>query len=238
MDLIELSRRLENLIRIGTIHSIDHAAVRVRVQTGLLVTQWLPWLEHRAGQTTTWDPPTVGEQVTILSPSGEPAGGIVLRGLHSTAIQPPSHSADTHVIKFPDGTIVSYNHAAGVHEALYPDGAEIRYAHHSSHLEAVGIITGLVQASTSITLDTPLTHITGQCVIDDLLTYKNGLAGYGGSEGNDSVITGDIRHLNGLHEQTNVTQTGTGGSITSNGKTLHTHTHPHGDTAGTTGAPT
>lgn len=217
MDLIELSRRLENLIRIGTIYSIDYAAVRVRVQTGNLVTQWLPWLEHRAGQTTTWDPPTVGEQVTILSPSGEPAGGIVLRGLHSTAIQPPSHSPDTHVIRFPDGAIVTYDHAA-------------------SHLEASGIQTGRIEAAVSITLDTPMTHITGQCVIDDLLTYNNGLAGYGGTEGNGSVITGDIRHLNGQHEQTNVTQIATGGEITSNGKTLDTHTHP-GDSGGTTGAP-
>lgn len=219
MDLIELSRRLENLIRIGTIHSIDHAAVRVRVQIGNIETQWLPWLEHRAGQTTTWDPPTVGEQVTVLSPSGELAGGIVLRGLHSAAIAPPSHSPDTHVIRFPDGALITYDHA-------------------SSHLEASGIQTARIEAAVSITLDTPMTHITGQCVIDDLLTYHNGLAGSGGSVGNGSVITGDIRHLNGQHEQTNVTQVGTGGEITSNGKTLHTHTHPHGDTAGTTGSPT
>lgn len=218
MDLIELSRRLENLIRFGTIHSIDYDAERVRVQTGGLVTNWLRWLEYRAGETTTWDPPTMFEQVVVLSPSGEAAGGVVLRGLHSDSIVPPSNSPDTHVVKYPDGAVISYDHAA-------------------SHLDASGIQTARIEAAVSITLDTPMTHITGQCVIDDLLTYHNGLAGYGGSEGNNSVITGDIRHLNGLHEQTNVTQIGTGGEITSNGKTLHTHHHDFSGT-GSVGDPT
>jgi len=203
MDLIELSRRLENLIRLGTIHSIDHAAVRVRVQTGHLVTQWLPWLEHRAGATTSWDPPTVGEQCVILSPSGEPAGGIVLRGLHSAAIEPPSHSPDTHVIKFPDGAVVSYDHDAG-------------------HLDVSGIQTARIEAAVSVTLDTPLTHCTGKLEVDDLLTYKNGLNGTGGS--NNNVVTGNFTH--------------TTGSLTSNGKSLHQHTHGGVQTGGgSTGQP-
>ena len=229
MDLVELSRRLENLIRIGTIHSVDHAAVRVRVQSGNLVTQWLPWVEHRAGQTTTWDPPTVGEQCMVISPSGEPAGGIVIYGLHTAAIQPPSHSPDDHVTVYPDGTRSSYDHAEGLHKVSYPDGAHISYHHPSSHLEAVGIDTALVNASTSITLDTPLTHITGKCVIDDLLTYGNGLAGTGGAHG--SVIHGDINH-DGTHTQW-------GGALSSNGIVLHTHRHTGIQVGGSqTGTPT
>jgi phage baseplate assembly protein V len=126
MDLVELSRRLENILRIGTIHAVDHAAVKVRVKTGELVTQWLPWIEQRAGQTTTWNPPTLGEQAIVFSPSGEPAGGIVLVGIDSTAIQPPSHNPDDHATRYPDGTLVRYDHAAGIMEAVFPDGGEIR----------------------------------------------------------------------------------------------------------------
>lgn len=190
MDLVELSRRLENLIRIGTIHSVDHAAVRCRVQSGALVTQWLPWIEGRAGETTTWNPPTVGEQAVVFSPSGEPAGGIVFYGVPSDAKHPPSHAPEKHVIKFPDGAVFSYDHAA-------------------RHLEITGIATATIVASESITLDTPLTHITGQCVIDDLLTYGNGLAGTGGGNGNN--ITGAFTH--------------TDGDLSSNGIVLHTHRH-------------
>ena len=227
MDIPELSRLLENLIRVGTIHSVDHAAVRVRVQTGHLVTQWLPWFEHRAGETTTWDPPTIGEQCLVLSPSGVPEGGLVLIGIHSASIQPPSHSPNDHVTVFPDGTRLSYDHVEGLHKASYPDGASISYHHPSSHLEAVGIDTALVQASVKITLDTPLTHITGKCVIDDLLTYNNGLAGFGGDNG--SIIHGLVKHIGEkIHEGLN-THVGnhhhSGGELKSNNVVVHLHIH-------------
>lgn len=210
MDLTELSRRLENLLRIGTVHSVDHGQARCRVQSGELVTQWLPWIERRAGQTTTWNPPTIGEQCMVLSPSGEPAGGVVIYGTYSAANAAPSESPDEHVTLYPDGTRISYDHVKG-------------------HLEVSGIKTALVKASTSVTLDTPLTHITGQCVVDDLLTYKNGLAGTGG--GNGSKITGSIKH-EGTHTQT-------GGSLSSNGVVLDAHAHTGVEPGGSnTGGPT
>lgn len=190
MDLVELSRRLENVLRIGTIHSVDHASVRCRVQMGKLTSQWLPWIERRAGETTTWDPPTIGEQCIVFSPSGEPAAGFVLVGINSDSIRPPSHSPERHVIKFPDGATFSYDHAA-------------------SHLDITGIATCHIEASESITHDTPLTHMTGKLVVDDLLTYGNGLRGTGGGEGN--VITGDFIQ--------------TDGELSSNGIVLETHQH-------------
>lgn len=177
MDLVELSRRLENIVRIGTVHSVDHAAVRCRVQSGELVTQWLPWHTPRAGATTTWDPPTVGEQAIVLSPSGEPAGGVVFYGFNSDAHPAPSASPDEHVIAYPDGARITYNHA-------------------TSALTATGIDTALIQAATSVTLDTPLTHCTGKLTVDDLLTYGNGIAGTGGD--NLNVVTGDFIQTDGV----------------------------------------
>lgn len=112
MDIVELSRLVENIVRIGTIHSVDHAAARCRVSTGRLVTQWLPWHERRAGETRTWTPPTVGEQCMILSPSGEPAAGVVLVGIYSNAKPAPSDNPDEHVTLYPDGTRIAYDHAA------------------------------------------------------------------------------------------------------------------------------
>lgn len=176
MDIIELSRMVENLIRIGTIHSVDHAAVRVRVQLGKLTTEWLRWFEHRAGQTTTWDPPTVGEQCMVFSPSGELANGIVLVGIDSGSIQPPSHNENKHVTRFADDAVISYDHA-------------------EHHLEISGITTCCVIASESITFDTPLTHCTGKLTVDQLLTYGNGINGTGGD--NLNVITGQFTHNGG-----------------------------------------
>lgn len=62
MNLVELLRLVHNLIRLGTIAEVDHSHAQVRVQSGELLTNWLPWLEARAGTTRTWSAPTVGEQ--------------------------------------------------------------------------------------------------------------------------------------------------------------------------------
>lgn len=50
-DFAALSRMIENLIRLGTIAAVDHAAQRVRVLTGDLLTGWLPG--HRRGPAPT-----------------------------------------------------------------------------------------------------------------------------------------------------------------------------------------
>ena len=76
-------------------------------------------------------------------------------------------------------------------------------------ITASGIQTATIQAAVSITLDTPLVHCTGELMVDDLLTYGNGIAGTGGE--NDNIITGDFTH--------------TTGNLSSNGIVLHTHTH-------------
>lgn len=175
MNLVELSRRLENLVRIGTIHSVDHAAKRCRVQTGKLITQWLPWIEQRAGETTTWNPPTIHEQCVVLSPSGELAGGIVFYGVPSDLIDTPSHAPEKHVIKFADGAVISYDHA-------------------THHLEATGLATAHLQASQQITLESPHTHITGKLTVDDLVTTKNGLTNSGAKLSSNDIVLEDHPH--------------------------------------------
>lgn len=120
MDIVELSRRLENLIRIGTIHTVDHDAVRCRVQTGGLLSNWLRWHTPRAGETTSWDPPTPGEQCIILSPSGEAGNGVVIYGLNSNLIAPPSHHPAEHVVRFPDSAIATYNHVTNTLDVYTP----------------------------------------------------------------------------------------------------------------------
>lgn len=125
MDLVELSRLVENLLRIGTIHSVDHAAVRCRVQTGKLVTDWLRWHTPRAGETRTWNPPTVGEQALVLSPSGEPANGVVFYGFNCTDHPAPSDSPDKHITDYPDGAFTVYDHVTHTYRLDVPSGGSI-----------------------------------------------------------------------------------------------------------------
>ena len=91
-----------------------------------------------------------------------------------------------------------------------PDGASLRYDAEASALEAQGMKTAHIKASASVTLETPLVECT-----DHLKTRTFEL-----TEG--GTMKGDVTHSDG--------------SLSSNGKVLHTHKHP-GDSGGTTGAP-
>lgn len=178
LQLADLARRVANMIRTGRVAEVDHAGPRVRVQSGELLTEWLPWQTRRAGNTRTWDPPTVGEQVMILSPSGEPAAGIVIQALYCQDHPAPDASPNTHVIEFPDGARIAYDHA-------------------SHALDFTAVATVRVVAAESVTLDTPYTRITGQLEVDDLITYHSGMVGEGGG-GNAVTITGDFVHEQGV----------------------------------------
>ena len=122
MDLTELSRRIENIVRIGTIHDVDHDAVRCRVRTGRLVTDWLRWHTPRAGQTRTWDPPTTGEQCLILSPSGEPENGVVFYGFNSDNHPAPSNRPSEHLTVYPDHAYIFYDHESHQYRLDVPEG--------------------------------------------------------------------------------------------------------------------
>jgi len=116
----ELIRRLEQVLRYGTIAAVDLAAARCRVRTGALVTTWVPWFAQRAGTTLHWSPPTVGEQCLLISPGGDTAGAVALVGLYSSAAPAPSSSASMHTTHYADGAVLTYDHASHSLSAVLP----------------------------------------------------------------------------------------------------------------------
>lgn len=124
MNITDLLRRLENLIRLGTIAAVDHQAARCTVKSGGLSIPNLPWLALRAGDSSDWDPPTVGEQCILLSPSGEPAHGVALVGLYSQQRPAPSNSANVRRRTSPDGAVIEYDHATHTLSATLPAGGK------------------------------------------------------------------------------------------------------------------
>ena len=178
-EVAELFRLISNLIRIGTVFAVDLKSrpAKVRVASGDLESNWLQWIELRAGRTRTWNPPTVGEQVLVFSPDGDPAGGVVLTGVNSDAIPAPSNSEAEHVTDYPDGARITYDHQAG-------------------KLTAVGIKSAFVEASDSATLQCPEITLDGNVTVTGLFTYQAGMAGKDG-KGNKTTIEGDITHVQG-----------------------------------------
>ncbi|MBA1289178.1 phage baseplate assembly protein V [Pseudomonas japonica] len=132
MDPItELNRAVENLIRGGVIAALDAKAARCRVATGGLVTGWLPFFQPRAGEDQVWDPPSLGEQCVVLSPSGRTACGLVLVGLFSELFPAPDTSLARHCRRYRDGAEVSYDTDTHLLTATLPSGGQV-------HVEAPG----------------------------------------------------------------------------------------------------
>ena len=151
-ELAELARRLANVVRAGTVASVDLAAYRVRVAydtdaSGAAVTSApVPWVVMRAGADRTWWAPRVGEQVLLLCPSGELVDAIALPALYSDAYPAPSASADKRIAVHADGARFEYDRAAHRYSITLPDAGEIRLA--------VGASTIIVNA-TDILIDSP-----------------------------------------------------------------------------------
>lgn len=133
-EIAQLNRLLENLVRLGTVAELDHQAARVRVQSGRLLTGWLPWLTLRAGDDREWNPPTVGEQVLLLSPSGQTANGVAIVGLFSDQNPANGDRPGLHRRTYRDGAVIEYDSVAHRLRAILPAGG-------STELVSTGGIT-------------------------------------------------------------------------------------------------
>ena len=141
LDLGELARRLANAVRPATIAEVDLASARARARYGAdpddnpVLTGWLPWIGHAAGEDRAWRPPSIGEQVLLLAPYGELSAAWILPGAYRDAFPAPDASGAKSVTAYRDGAIVSYdaeNHAlaavlpgGGSASIAAPDGIEI-----------------------------------------------------------------------------------------------------------------
>ena len=130
--LAELRRRLAAVVRLGLVAEVDLERARMRVDydrdaSGNPVqTGWLPWLAGMAGADRSWRPPSVGEQVAVLSPDGDLGGGIVLGSLYRSAHPAPAREATKHLVEYRDGAVVAYDSDTHELRAALPEGATVR----------------------------------------------------------------------------------------------------------------
>jgi phage baseplate assembly protein V len=122
MNLADLARLIENIVRFGTVAEVQMQPPRVKVSSGNITTTWLPWLNLRAGADREWDPPTIGEQVVLLSPSGHLAQGVALTGLYSDLIPANGDREGLHRRTYRDGAVIEYDSIAHRLRAILPEG--------------------------------------------------------------------------------------------------------------------
>lgn len=129
LEATETDRRLANVVRIGTVFEADYQKARVRVAFGSAVSDWLPWVTFRAGGDHTWWAPEVGEQVVVLSPSGEPSSGAVLGSLFSTDHPAPADRPTIHRTTYEDGAVIEYDRKNHILHAYVPGDALLEVDH-------------------------------------------------------------------------------------------------------------
>ncbi|WP_372168718.1 phage baseplate assembly protein V [Xanthomonas axonopodis] len=173
------SSALSNAIRLGTVAEVNLATSRCRLQVGEMLTDYLPWVVTLAGTTIVWSPPAIGEQVVVLSPAGDLADGVVLRGLYSDQFAAPAASDTLHVLRFADGAQIHYDTGAHALQATLPSGG-----------------TASITADGGITLNGPLT-VNGKTMLNGDATIA------GTAKATTDVIGGGISLKN--HKTTGVT---------------------------------
>ncbi len=119
----DASSDVDDIIRYGTVASVDLAAARCTVKLDDdSITGPLRWMAGRMGATRMWSPPSVGEQVVLLCPGGEIAGAVVQGGLVCNDHPAPADTA-IDLIRFSDGAIVKYDPSAHALTIQLPSGA-------------------------------------------------------------------------------------------------------------------
>ncbi|MCO8066810.1 phage baseplate assembly protein V [Acinetobacter schindleri] len=173
----ELHRRLENLIRFGTIKAIYPAKpfTTVTVTIGAITTAKLRFVSLRAGKTKTWDPPTIGEEVVVFSPSGVLEMGIAVAGLNNEDNPSPSDDLNKTIRIFEDGCLLSYDTKTHHLDAVLPEGG-------TCNVTADVQITGKLHVTETITAGDNISTVADVLAGDISLTNHRTSGVKAGSE--------------------------------------------------------
>jgi phage baseplate assembly protein V len=112
--IAELERRLRNRTRAGVISEVDtkKGLARVKIKDGdrPYITPWMPWKEIAAGGIKTHIPPTVGEQVDVVSENGDLTDAVIDMSTPSDKNPRPHDGADAVITKGSVRMFISGDH--------------------------------------------------------------------------------------------------------------------------------
>lgn len=221
MPLFE-QQPLPDLIKIGEVSSVDPEKCTARVvfdDEDSLVSYDLQILQRNTYENQDYQMVHPGEDVVCLFLGPGQEDGFIIGSLYAGEIKPPEASLDRRTVVFSDGTRVCYDRQE--HKLTVTiEGTEIVFNRQDGSITVpnavtINCTTATVNASSSVTLDTPKTDITGVLNVMGLITGKGGLAVSGGS-GAAVSVTGDM-NLQG--------QVDASGDVKAGGISLMNHVH-------------
>ena len=125
----DIDRRLAHVVKVGRVIAADYPNARIKVAVGRNQTGWVPWLTSRAGNDKTWHAPEIGEQVVVVSPSGDMAQGFVLPGAIFSGANPANGTEATKKTEtFADGAVIQYDRTAHAYSITLPSASKATIA--------------------------------------------------------------------------------------------------------------
>lgn len=121
----DANRRLENIVRFGTVKTINPSKPipRVIVNLGDIETPEIRCLNIRSGDDSTWDMPSTNEECVVISPCGDIGPtSFVLYGFYNDDHPAPSDDLNKKIRMFADGCVIAYDVAAHHLSAVLPSG--------------------------------------------------------------------------------------------------------------------
>ncbi|MFX9883186.1 phage baseplate assembly protein V [Acinetobacter baumannii] len=203
----DANRRLENIVRFGTVKTINPSKPipRVIVNLGDIETPEIRCLNIRSGDDSTWDMPSINEECVVISPCGDIGPtSFVLYGFYNDDHPAPSDDLNKKIRMFADGCVIAYDVAAHHLSAVLPSGG-----------------TAVLTADGGVT-------VNGDTTINGNLQVNGSTAMTGNNTVGGSQLVQGSSHSSGTFSSD--------GDVTASGISLTGHTHP-GDSGGTTGGP-
>ncbi|HFK9535000.1 TPA: phage baseplate assembly protein V [Acinetobacter baumannii] len=203
----DANRRLENIVRFGTVKTINPSKPipRVIVNLGDIETPEIRCLNIRSGDDSTWDMPSINEECVVISPCGDIGPtSFVLYGFYNDDHPAPSDDLNKKIRMFADGCVIAYDIAAHHLSAVLPSGG-----------------TAVLTADGGVT-------VNGDTTINGNLQVNGSTAMTGNNTVGGSQLVQGSSHSSGTFSSD--------GDVIASGISLTGHTHP-GDSGGTTGGP-
>lgn len=158
-------RMLAGLVKDCYVVAVDLAASPpvCRVSDGEWVSAWVRWHSIAAGKARHWRAPSMGEQGTLVSASGEVAQGTFIPGLYGSAGAPPDNRDHVEVWRFDDGGSLIYDWHASTYSITVPSGKVTTKVGGSEVVvtdSAVNVTAGDINLTGNVVINGPL-RVTG-----------------------------------------------------------------------------
>ena len=179
--LAEHDRMLAGVVKDCCVVALDLTASPpvCRVSDGDWVSAWVRWHSVAAGKARHWRAPTLGEQGTLFSASGDVSQGTFIPGLYGNAGAQPDNRDHVEVWRFDDGGSLIYDWQANAYTIDLPSGT----------------VTVTVGASSAVVTDDSITATSGTITakaatitLDGNVTISGTLAVGGDIHGGGQII--------------------------------------------------